>query len=433
MTRILLPLFLAACTVSPINQTEKQPEDNPYPDGYTLGDLVIDPGTLDFGNVDVDDSMTEELLFVNTGSAPISVVSASIEGDPAFTLESSYLSFDIEGGAEEVVNVRFSPTTETNYEGSLSVLISTESSPGEVVLMGSSGEATAEPESGEPSEEPVEGGLVLSTTTHDYGKISLNSTATFIIDVENTADEPINITGVSSSDAAFSLSPYSNVQEGEAISAGITRTMTINFMPTEEIVYSGKLTLNTDSDVTPTIDIDLEGEGEYQCQVCTPKIQINGNTTSPIKFDEFIIGFDFNTLQTNPNPLTKTLTISNAGDEPLEITAININNDQNPPDSSSAFATCGTDGTFTVIGASLPITLDPYNTATGQADSIDLTVQFAYAGAESSCVDCTTPFLGVHDASSAALGLPVTTMDIVSNDPTGTFTLYLGGSVSDFF
>ena len=99
--------------------------------------------------------------------------------------------------------------------------------------------------------------MELSKSAHDYGQISLNSTATFIVDVSNDSDEPITITGVSSTNSAFSVSPYSNVQEDEAISAGITRTMTINFQPTEEIVYSGTLTLQTDSAVTPEISIDL--------------------------------------------------------------------------------------------------------------------------------------------------------------------------------
>ena len=427
MRHLLLLLPLVGCTLDPLNETEKSTEEDPYPNGYTIGELVIDPGTLDFGNVDPNDTKTEELLFVNTGGSTLSVVSASIDGDSAFTLESSFLNFDIDPEGEEIVNVRFTPAAEQAYSASLSVLISTESSAGEVEITGLGGNAQSGEPSGEPSEDPVEGGLSVSETEKNFGQISLNSTATFVVDVTNESDAPISITGVSSTDSAFEISPYSNVQEGEAISAGITRTMTINFKPTEEITYQGTLTLETDSPDTPELDFTLSGEGIYQCQICAPKVMVNGNGVSPIKSEEFVIGLDLNTFQTNPNPMSKTMTISNGGDEELVITAFNINNDPNPPSDGQ----CGTDGEFTVLNANLPITLAPYDTQTGQMDSIDLSVQFAYAGTESQCFDCVTPFLGVNDDSTMGL-LPTTTMEVLSNDPNGAFTVFLGGTVSGF-
>ena len=412
MYRVLLPLLCMACTVSPINTTEKQPEDSPYPDGYTLGDLVIDPGTLDFGNVAIDDTLTEELLFINTSSAPISVVSASIDGDSVFSLESSYLSFDIDGGAEEIVNVRFTPIAEDSYEASLSVLISTESSPGEVVLLGNSGDVTSEPESGEPSDTPTEAGLEFNKSSHDYGQISLNSTATFIVDVSNDSDDPITITGISSTNSAFSVSPYSNVQEGEAISAGITRTMTINFLPTEEIAYSGTLTLETDSDATPSVDIDLEGEGVYQCQVCAPKLQVNGLGSNPLTVDTFKIGLDLNTFMTYPNPSIVPFTISNGGDEPLEITSITLANDTSAPDT----ILCGTDGMFDMPTLGTPLTLAPYDTLNNIADTTVFDLTYTYSGSSFVC--------GENSLLSPS------TLTITSNDPTNpTFVVNLEATV----
>jgi len=154
---------------------------------------------------------------------------------------------------------------------------------------------------------------------------------------------------------------------------------------------------------------------------------IDGNSVSPMKADEFVIGLDLTTFQTNPNPMSKTLTISNSGDEELVITALNINNDPNAPSDGQ----CGTDGEFSVLGANLPITLAPYDVQSGQMDSVEVSIQFAYAGTEDSCFDCVTPFLGVNDDSTMGL-LPTTTMEVVSNDPSGAFTVFLGGSVSSF-
>ena len=400
MYRFLFLLPMLACSVGPINQIEKQPdEESLYPDGYQFGDLVIDPGALDFGNVALNDTLTEELLFVNTGSSTLSIVSASIDGDSVFSLESSFLNFDLEPEAEEIVNVRFTPIQEKSYEASLSVLISTESSAGEVLITGFGGDAQGGEPSGEPSVETPEGGLQLDKTSHNYGQISLNSTATLIINVSNVTEAPINITGVSSTDSVFSLSPYSNVQEGEAISAGITRTMTINFKPTEEIVYNGKITLETDSAETPEIEVSLSGEGVYQCQVCTAKLQVNGMSTNPMTVNSFKIGLDFSTFQNFPNPAVQPFTISNGGDEPLEITSITISNDSTPP----ALPLCGTDGTFSMPIVNTPITLDPYNAANNTADSISLDVSFAYTGSDFLCGESM---------------LDPSIMTITSNDPT---------------
>jgi hypothetical protein len=416
MYRILFVLPLLACTVQPINQQEKnteEEEENLYPDGYQFGDLVIDPGSLDFGNVELDATKTEELIFINTGTSTLSIVSASIDGDSAFTLESSFLNFDLEPEGEEIVNVRFAPLQDTDYEASLSVLISTESSAGEVLITGLGGDAegTEEP-SGEPAEEPVEGGLELDKTNHNYGQISLNSTATLIINVTNPTEEPITVTGVSSTDSSFSISPYSNVQEGEAISAGITRTMTINFNPTEEIMYEGTLTLETDSAEAPEIDIDLSGEGIYQCSVCTAKLQVNGLSSNPMTVNSFQVGLDFNTFQTYPNPAVLPFTISNGGDEPLEISSITIMNDAGLP----ALPLCGTDGTFTIPTSSTPMVLDPFDAATGTADSITLDITFTYSGSDFFCGESSL--------------LDPSMLTIMSNDPTNpTFQVNLEATV----
>ena len=380
MFRVLFVLPLFACTVQPINQTEKTPEDeNQYPDGFQFGDLVIDPGSIDFGNVELDATKTEDLVFINTGSSTVSVVSASIDGDSAFTLESSFLNFDLEPEAEEIVSVRFTPVQDTSYEASLSVLISTESSAGEVALTGLGGDAQGSEPSGEPSEEPEEGGLDLDKTSHNFGEISLNSTATLVINVSNPTDENITVTGVSSSDAAYEISPYSNVQEGESISAGITRTMTINFSPTEEIVYEGTITLETDSAESPEIEIDLSGEGVYQCTICTARLLVNGQTTNPL-----VINQAFGSVSPLSNPLSTAITITNGGDEPLEITGLSMINDTGAPDATN----CGTDGNFTITNTvNTPMTLEPYNTSNNTAAEEVLNIQYFYEGSSNFCLE----------------------------------------------
>ena len=245
----------------------------------------------------------------------------------------------------------------------------------------------------------------------------------------------------SSTDSAFEVSPYSNVQEGETLSAGITRTMTINFKPTEEISYQGTLTLETDSPDTPEIDFTLSGEGVYQCQICAPLLRVDGQN-SPAKAEVYQVGSNF--LWNNPNPSSKTITLENHGDEDLVITDIQISNDPDAPNYETQFGsftnTCGTDGEFSLIGTNLPITIPPADQQTSLPGSATISVQYEYLGTEGECSDCyftellkdllQLPFGGVSDDSLAGLGQTnFTMMEITSNDPNGTFKLFFGAEV----
>lgn len=436
MYRFLILLPMLSCSVGPINQIEKQAEEEEslYPNGYQFGELVIDPGALDFGNVTLNSTQTEELLFVNTGSSAISIVSASIEGDSVFSLESSFLNFELESGDEEIVNVRFTPREEKSYEASLSVLISTESSAGEVEITGLGGASEGGEPAEEPSQEQADGGLQFDTIVHDYGQIPIQATSAFVFNVSNVTGSPISITGITSSNSAFSVSPYSNVKDGETISANITRTMTINFKPTQMIAYSGTITVLTDSAETPQIELDLSGEGI--CQTCSPRITIDG-LSSPYKASVFQAGdkdlFGF-PLWSEPNPKTQSITLKNEGDQDLVITNIQIENDQTQPDYSGDFSTCGTDGVFTLISTNLPITVTPGSTTS-------VSVQFEYVSSNGgNCNDCYfpdlsflgLPFGGVSDDSADFFGAGIvnyTKMTIQSNDNTGDYIVFLGAEV----
>ncbi|MEC7986254.1 MAG: choice-of-anchor D domain-containing protein [Myxococcota bacterium] len=416
MLRYIIPVTFLGCTLETINQMEEKNTETAEDDNtLVFGDLIVDPGILDFGGVELEDSKTEELVFINNGSSTLNIVNASLDGDSAFSLESSFLDFELDADAEEIVTVQFTPNEEKVYGATLNILLSSESGTGAVEIIGTGGDATAEP-SGEPGDDPVEGGLSLSKTSHDYGEISLYSTATLILDVVNESEEAITITNVTSSNAAFELSPYSNVQVDEAISAGITRTMTVNFTPDQEITYDGTITLETDSDITPEISIDLSGEGVYQCQVCAPRLSINGQYQSPLTINTFQIGIDFMTFQMYPNPAVETFTIANSGDEPLEITSITVTNDTNAPGS----LLCGTDGNFTIPELSTPISLNPIDQAANTADSFDMDVTYTYAGSEFLC------------GENSALG--PSTLTITSNDPTNpTFIVNLEATVLGSF
>ena len=82
MFRVLFVPSLFACTVQPINQSENHEEENEYPDGFQLGDLIIDPGSVD-GNVSMQPKQKTLSLSIQV---PLQIVSASIDGDSAFTL-----------------------------------------------------------------------------------------------------------------------------------------------------------------------------------------------------------------------------------------------------------------------------------------------------------------------------------------------------------
>jgi hypothetical protein len=368
--------------------------------GYLrIGDLQITPGSIDFGVLPPGQEHAEELLLENLGEKELDIASLYIDGASEFTLATSAMSFAIDPGSEEAITVLFNPLIEQEYSGQLNVLVSAESGIGQLPITGVcdlDAQDTGMDQEAE-TDEPSVGVFEVDLTEFDFGDIAKNTTATVTANLTNGTDQDIYISDITSSVPVFGISEYSDLGPNATISSGMTRSLLLTFTPTEEQNYSGVITVH--GDLAP-VTIDLSGAGK--CTICAPDINIYTGGSGQDLLNQFAV-----TLFNNPD--SQQLSISNTGDEPLEIYSIEIHNDVQVP---SLY--CGSDAQYSHGFSSA--TIEP-----NQSHSIDIDLYYSGSWGDGEALF----FCGADEAQNSLV--------IHSNDPDeGALTIRLGGTVSYF-
>ena len=277
--RALFFLLMAGCGVTPLNKSTTDTEDSGIDldipeDSFMLGELAIAPQQLNFGTILVGNVESQTVNLINTGADTLSIASINIEGDSSFALQTSFSPFDLDAGGEEIVQVEFNPASAADFSATMSVLISTESSKGEIDMqgVGTLDEDETGTETDTETETSNDDGLELAQTSYDFGNVAMNQTKSQSISIVNNSNEDITVNDITISDQNFTISPASNVQIGEVIEAGLTQAITVSFTPLEEKEYSGTVTIKSDSAQTPSLDLDVTGTGS--CATCAPAIYV---------------------------------------------------------------------------------------------------------------------------------------------------------------
>ncbi len=138
----------------------------------------------------------------------------------------------------------------------------------------------------------------------NFGDVQVNSTSTKSLTLQNTGSSVINISNISIN------SPYSVDWANGTIDAGATRILHVNFTPIIQGTSNQTLTITSDAS-NETAALQASGNGIQQ-QTQTKIISLSGN----LSFGNVDVG----------KTLSKTLTISNTGNTPLNVTSISYNN-----------------------------------------------------------------------------------------------------------
>lgn len=134
----------------------------------------------------------------------------------------------------------------------------------------------------------------------NFGNVTINTTSTKILQLENSGTTNINVSSVSAT------SPFSTNWSGGTIEAGTSKPVTITFNPTSIGNASSIISITSNATNSPST-ITANGVG-VQPTTQTKIISLSGNLT----FGNINIG------QTS----TKTLTITNTGNSPLDVSSI---------------------------------------------------------------------------------------------------------------
>ena len=236
--------------------------------------------TGEFDTVCAGSSKVISIPFTNSGLDSIDVVGASITGS-GFTLDSVPKHI----GSNGTIQVRFSPTTRSDYAGSLLFIGDNCGTMFSLPLHGSGGPA--------PS-------IVLLDTAHDFGSIRVGDSVEYCVSITNPSCTaiPMTLSGIASPFHIASSSGLSTLVRGD------TARMCIVFKPTGHDTSNVILTYHSDSAASQTIT--LHGVG----------------LAPDIRLATHVLDFGF-VLRNTPSILS--VLASNVGNGTAALSASNLN------------------------------------------------------------------------------------------------------------
>ena len=247
-------------------------------------------GDLDFGDVALDESISENFAFSNSSDDPeaVLIVSVSVEGD-GYSLSTGTLSvapgesgsFDITFSAADVANDNGS------YPGSMTIRTNDPENLLTIIALAAVITTGLDPAAFDLSADAIEFGVQA---------LYIDASETFTITNAGGAD--LEVTLVLAGDDVFTL-----FSEAETLGEGESADIEVVFTPGESIDYSATITIATNDADNPSATVALSGTGE-----AAPEFEADLELSSDtIEFDDTTVG----------GTSEMTLTISNSGDADL--------------------------------------------------------------------------------------------------------------------
>jgi len=256
----------------------------------------ISPSPFDFGDQPVNQTSTAQAFTVqNTGNADLDMQSASVSGD--FAISSDGCSgTTVPAGDTCTIDVTFTPTQTGSLSGTLTISDNAADSPQQISLSGT-------------GTQPV---LSLSTSSLTFGDQAVGTTsAAQTVTITNTGTSDLHVASVSTSGTNpgdFSASPSGC---GD-VPATTTCTISVTFDPSASGARSATLNIVSDSPTSPD-QVTLSGTG------LNAQLSLSPN---PMNFGNVLLG----------QSSTMTLTFSNSGTDPTQLTGSPTTGGPNPGD-----------------------------------------------------------------------------------------------------
>jgi hypothetical protein len=343
------------------------------PGAMRVGDLELDPTSLHFGEIAVASEGRLGLTLHNVGEAGIHVA-AALEGD-AFALSAT--GAELDGGGTTVLDVIFAPRFEGPTTGSLVLTVPT----GETASVALDGVGIAA--------ETAAASIKLEPAILDFGTLDVYDALQKTVTVRNTGAADLLVSNVQADDAAFTITGDFNAPK--TLGPGEVGDIDVTFTPPTAKTYSNTLTITSDDSASPRATVRLRGTAADRCDICAPILSVESGASDPHSITDFNATF---------GPDTKTITLNNDGDQPLEVSNVVINNDSLSP--------CGT---FSLGGWRGATTVAAYG-------STDFTITYSASG------DC-------WDVPQE--GFDANVCHILSNDPAEPdWVIALGGTRIEF-
>ncbi|MEQ9131893.1 MAG: choice-of-anchor D domain-containing protein [Salinisphaeraceae bacterium] len=228
-----------------------------------MGDPVLSPVSLDFGDLPVGMSASDGVTLRNDGDGALAITDIRVTG-AAFTLESESCPATLNSGESCSVVVGFSPNAEGNASGEL--VVDTDAG-SQVVAVTGRGTAVLEGPA-----------LSVDRTTVSFANTEVGSESQRVLQVSNDGDQRLDDIVVSGASGAFS----SNAQDcSGGVAPGASCNVRLTFAPSDAGGDNDSLVISSNGG---SVTVALQGVGVNQA---VPAIQVR---PSPLQFGERGLG-----------------------------------------------------------------------------------------------------------------------------------------------
>lgn len=206
---------------------------------------VFDPMALAFGNTPVGYQDGQALTISNSGNELLTVNLEGFSGDPVFFLDIPTRNpYEIAPGESEVVILYFIPNQESVFSGQAIFITNDPALPQVTIALSGTG--------------VLEAAILLPITNSlNFGQVLINESASLSLDMKNTGNVALEITGINFTDNVFSTSETFPM----TIEAGADFALDIAFTPTAVGTNSATLSFVSNAMNNGEVEIPLIGTG----------------------------------------------------------------------------------------------------------------------------------------------------------------------------
>ncbi len=211
--------------------------------------LAVNPDSLDFGLVTVNESTEQSITLINSGNATLKITGINSDNS-SFFIENAPTSQNpifIAAESSEDINVTFEPGQggETLFTGTLAISSDrTDSSDPFTIKVRGTGVDQPTPN------------VQLSTRQLDFGELKLGESDTKTFEITNGGNADLNVSDIFTNEPDFTILSPSN--RTFSLTPGNSRDVVVRFEPSEVRVFTNLLSITSN---IATEQLDLLGKG----------------------------------------------------------------------------------------------------------------------------------------------------------------------------
>ena len=276
--------------------------------------LTVSAASLSFGSLAVNTSTTQALTLTSSGTSPVTVNSAAITG-AGFVLVGANLPVTLNPTQSTTLQVQFDPTSPGAANGQITINSNSASGSATVVALSGTGTTSAAPQTSPQ--------LTVSAPRLSFGNVTVNAATTQSLTLTSTGTAPVTVNSAAITGSGFTV-VGGNLPV--TLSPAQSTTLQVQFNPGATGTASGQLTIVSNSLSGSTAQVALNGTG---VTATSPQLTVSAGN----------LGFGDVTVKT---ATTQSLTLTSTGTSPVTVNSASI-----------------TGTGYTLVGGTLPVTLDP--------------------------------------------------------------------------